>query len=74
MGLTIEIVTSILLILSPGLALDYAAHIGVAYICSRGETRHGKEIRDLRDIWEQSLYTTQATVNFLKNIDHYEAY
>ena len=42
MGLTIEIVTSIILILSCGLALDYAAHIGVAYICSRHRDRKGK--------------------------------
>ena len=39
MGITIEIVTSIILILSCGLALDYAAHIGVAYMCSRETTR-----------------------------------
>ena len=42
MGITIEIVTSIILILSCGLALDYAAHIGVAYMCSRETTRDSK--------------------------------
>ncbi len=41
MGLTIEIVTSILLILSCGLALDYAAHIGVVFVCSRRNGRNG---------------------------------
>ena len=41
MGITIEIVTSIILILSVGLALDYAAHIGVAYMCSRETSRDG---------------------------------
>ena len=39
LGLTLEIVTSILLILSCGLALDYAAHIGVAYAVGRTERR-----------------------------------
>ena len=33
MGLTIEIVTSIILILSVGLALDYAAHMAVYFLC-----------------------------------------
>ena len=42
MGITIEIVTSIILILSCGLALDYAAHIGVAYMCSKETTRNGE--------------------------------
>ena len=42
MGITIEIVTSIILILSVGLALDYAAHIGVAYMCSRETSRDGE--------------------------------
>lgn len=42
MGLTIEIVTSLILILSCGLALDYAAHIGVAYLCAKGHTRKEK--------------------------------
>jgi len=39
MGLTIEIVTSIVLILSVGLALDYAAHIGVTYVVTKGRNR-----------------------------------
>ena len=39
MGLTIEIVTSVQLILSVGLALDYSAHIGVTYIVTRGRDR-----------------------------------
>ena len=39
LGLTVEIVTSILLILCCGLALDYSAHIGVAYATSRAEKR-----------------------------------
>jgi len=39
MGLTIEIVTSIVLLLSVGLALDYAAHIGVTYVVTRGADR-----------------------------------
>ena len=37
MGLTIEIVTSIILILSVGLSLDYSAHIGVSYVVSQEE-------------------------------------
>ena len=47
MGLTIEIVTSIILILSCGLALDYAAHIGVAYVCSRETARKGEKQNSL---------------------------
>ncbi len=39
LGLTIEMVTSILLILCCGLALDYSAHIGVAYATSRARRR-----------------------------------
>jgi len=41
LGLTIEMAVSILIILSCGLALDYAAHIGVAYIASRADRRRG---------------------------------
>ena len=33
MGLAIEIVTSIILILSVGLAIDYCVHISVAFMC-----------------------------------------
>ncbi len=42
MGLTIEIVTSIQLILSVGLALDYSAHVGVIYACQKTGTREQK--------------------------------
>ena len=42
MGLTIEIVTSIQLILSVGLALDYAAHVGVTFSCQKYGTRGEK--------------------------------
>lgn len=42
MGLTIEIVTSIQLILSVGLALDYAAHVGVIFACLKQGTREEK--------------------------------
>merc|ERR1719348_1752730 len=42
MGLTIEIVTSIILILSVGLALDYSAHIGVTYVTAPGLERNDK--------------------------------
>jgi hypothetical protein len=41
-GLNIEIITSICLILSPGLALDYAAHIGVMYACLKDGSRKQK--------------------------------
>ena len=40
-GLTIEIVTSMILIMSVGLALDYSAHIAVAFITSSKPTRNG---------------------------------
>jgi len=43
-GLTIEFVTAILMILSCGLALDYSAHIGVAYIGYHGGTRQERAI------------------------------
>ena len=39
MGLTIEISTSIILILAVGLALDYSAHIGVTYIITKKVNR-----------------------------------
>ena len=39
MGLTIELVTSICLILSPGLALDYAAHVGVVFVSLQSGSR-----------------------------------
>lgn len=45
-GLTLEICPSINLILSCGLALDYAAHVGVAYVCSRETKRKGNRTRD----------------------------
>jgi predicted RND superfamily exporter protein len=38
MGLTIEIVTSIILILSVGLALDYAAHMAVCFLVRFNES------------------------------------
>ena len=41
-GLTLEFVTSINLLLTCGLALDYAAHIGVAFVCSKSTTRNGE--------------------------------
>ena len=45
MGLTIEIVTSILLILAVGLALDYSAHIGVQYVVTRlPDRRHRAQV------------------------------
>jgi len=39
MGLTIEIVTSIILILSVGLALDYSAHMAVCFLCLKNSDR-----------------------------------
>ena len=39
MGLTIEISTSIILILAVGLALDYSAYIGVTYIITKKTNR-----------------------------------
>ena len=47
LGLTIEIVTSITLILSVGLALDYAAHVGVIFSCQKYGTRQEKTKRTL---------------------------
>ena len=37
MGLTIETVTSIITILSLGLAVDYCAHIAITYVCLAGD-------------------------------------
>ena len=42
MGLTIETVTSIILILSLGLAVDYAAHIAITFVCIKSGTRQEK--------------------------------
>merc|ERR1712242_172538 len=50
LGLTIEIVTSITLILSVGLALDYAAHVGVIFSCQKYGTRQEKTKRTLGEI------------------------
>jgi len=50
MGLTIEIVTSIILILAVGLALDYSAHIGVTYVVSRGTDRKQRTQDTLNNI------------------------
>ena len=50
MGLTIEIVTSVQLILSVGLALDYSAHIGVTYIVTRARDRKLRTQETLNDI------------------------
>merc|ERR1719273_597927 len=50
MGLTIEIVTSIVLILSVGLALDYAAHVGVIFACLKSGTRQQKMQQTLENI------------------------
>ena len=44
-GLTIEITSSVVLILCVGLGLDYSAHIGVAYLASRARTREGERIQ-----------------------------
>ena len=50
MGLTIEMVTSISLILSVGLALDYAAHFGVIFSCLKTGTREEKMRKSLEEI------------------------
>ena len=50
LGLTIEIVTSIQLILSVGLALDYAAHVGVIFACQKEGNREEKMKRTLEYI------------------------
>ena len=42
LGLTIELVTSICMVLSPGFALDYAAHIGVIFTSYKDGTRQQK--------------------------------
>ena len=42
-GLTIDTLTSILLILSMGLAIDYSAHIGHTFMTIAG-TRNGKRV------------------------------
>lgn len=40
-GLTIEIVTSVCLILSVGLSIDYSAHVGHSFMTSSKSTRQG---------------------------------
>lgn len=47
MGLTIEILTSIILILAVGLALDYSAHIGVTYVVTRAPDRKQRTVLTL---------------------------
>ena len=40
-GLSIDTVTSVILILAIGLCVDYAAHIGHAFMTSHLSTRNG---------------------------------
>ena len=51
-GLTIEITSSVVLILCVGLGLDYSAHIGVAYLTSKAPTREGDLISVCFLCWE----------------------
>ena len=50
MGLTIEPTTTIILILSGGLSLDYAAHVGVIFACFKTGTRQQKMKLTLENI------------------------
>lgn len=50
MDLTIEIVTSIMLILSVGLAVDYCVHISIQYVCYRSGSRRAKSRKCLEDV------------------------
>ena len=50
MGLTIETCTSIILILTAGLALDFAAHVGVIFACFKTGTRQTKMRLTLENI------------------------
>ena len=43
-GLTIDTVTSVMLILAIGLCVDYAAHIGHSFMTSKHQTRNGKSV------------------------------
>ena len=43
-GLTIDTVTSVMLILAIGLCIDYAAHIGHSFMTSKASTRNGTYI------------------------------
>ena len=47
LGLTIEVVTSMTLILTVGLALDYAAHFAVRFACLKVGTRQEKMSKSL---------------------------
>eukprot|EP00794_Sanderia_malayensis_P009125 gene9125-10098_t len=49
-GLTIETVTSVCLILSVGLCIDYSAHIGHAFMTSTKPTRHARSAQALSEI------------------------
>ena len=52
-GLTIEITSSVVLILCVGLGLDYSAHIGVAYLASRARTREGRLKGDIQHMMSE---------------------
>ena len=41
-GLTVDTITSVLLILSTGLCVDYATHIGHSFMTSRLGNKNGK--------------------------------
>lgn len=49
-GLTIDVVSCIDLVLAVGLCVDYAAHIGHAFMCCEGESRAARAQRSLQQI------------------------
>jgi len=49
-GLTVDVVSCIDLVLAVGLCVDYAAHIGHAFMCCAGESRAARAQRSLQQI------------------------
>lgn len=49
-GLTVDVVSCIDLVLAVGLCVDYAAHIGHAFMCCAGESRAARAQSCLKQI------------------------
>jgi len=60
-GLKIDGVTVVMLIVALGLAIDYSAHIGVAYVQSSADTRQGAVIQALADMGTPVCHGAMST-------------
>jgi len=66
-GLTIDTVTTIILIIAIGLAIDYAAHIGHNFMTNTG-TRKGKEVSLIHSLITKLSFLSTKPVLLQTNI------